>query len=116
MILGVVVTFAGDSTGTRLPVLGGVESWQSGSSMLRRSGVQTTSSLEEAFRRFAGGAGDGLVLFGAAGLPWLRLETFDSRLSPESDILLGLDLAKRQQLLLSLSICRRISSSGSGKP
>lgn len=39
-----------------------------------------------------------------AELPWLRLETLDSKLSIESDKLLVFDFAKRQQLLLSLSI------------
>jgi len=82
--------------------------------------VQTTSSLED-FGRLAGGAegtalGMDPRLFELTELLWLRLETLDSKLSMESDKLLAFDLARRQQLLLSLSIWRRASTSDSCKP
>lgn len=53
----------GDGTGLRAAGFGATEIWQSGSSMLSKSGVQTTSSLDD-LGRLAGmlcGLGDFLT-------------------------------------------------------
>lgn len=103
-----------DATGLRAAGFVATEIWQSGSSMLSKSGVQTTSSLDDLGRLAGGFWGLGDFLTEVIELVWLRLDAFDSTLSIESERPLAFALANRQQVLLSFFISRRISASDRG--